>query len=179
MLQRLAASAFPGSRTPELLEAIAPSFPIEVVPAESVLQIALSNMNMVVHCLTLLLNVGRVEATGGAFRFYTDGVTPTIGKLMEILDGERRQVGKAYGLELASAVEWEHTSEEGIWLDARRRDPESGNLLSVDVLIHQRKDKADVSSDQPENVILEILMIELKDPSGLDVTAGRQGADEE
>ena len=106
MKQRLAASAFPGSRTPELLEAIAPSFPIEVVPAESVLQIALSNMNMVVQCRTLLLNVGRVEATGGACRFDTDGVTPTIGKLMEILDGERRQVGKAYGLELASAVEW-------------------------------------------------------------------------
>jgi opine dehydrogenase len=104
--QRLAAAAFPGSRTGELLEAIAPSFPIEVIPAESVLQIALSNMNMVVHCLTLLLNVGRVEASGGAFRFYTDGVTPTTGKLMESLDAERRQVGKAYGLELASAVEW-------------------------------------------------------------------------
>ncbi len=106
MKNRLAAAALPGNRTGELLEAIGPSFPIRVVPAGSVLEIGLSNMNMVVHCLTLLLNVGRVEATGGAFRFYTDGVTPTIGKLMEALDRERLGVAKAYGLELPSAMEW-------------------------------------------------------------------------
>ena len=81
-------------------------FPFDLVPFSNVLEISLSNMNMVIHSMTMLLNAGRIESGGGNFRFYTDGVTPTVGRMLELLDRERLAVGEAYGFELVSAAEW-------------------------------------------------------------------------
>lgn len=47
-----------------------------------------------------MLNAGWIEHTGGDFRFYYDGVTPAIGKVIRMVDEERLAVAKAYGLEL-------------------------------------------------------------------------------
>ncbi len=99
-------AAFSASRTGELIRDIQDVFPIPLKAAKNVLNIAFSNLNMIVHCAAVLLNAGRIEGTNGDFRFYTDGITPAVGRLEELLDAERVKVGDAYGLGLVPAVEW-------------------------------------------------------------------------
>lgn len=102
----LSIAALPGHRTRELVKQISDYFPIDLRPSDNVMEVAFCNLNMIVHCSTVLLNVGRIESTQGNFRFYTDGVTPSVGKLQEIMDRERILVGKAYGMDLVSAMDW-------------------------------------------------------------------------
>lgn len=64
----------------------------------SVLQTALTNYNPVIHPPVMLLNAGRIESQG-AFRWYSEGSTPSAGRLMEALDEERMRVQAAFGLE--------------------------------------------------------------------------------
>jgi opine dehydrogenase len=102
----MSVAALPGSLSGSLAARLAETFPVPLEALPDVLTVALSNLNMVVHCASVLLNAGRIEATGGNFRFYTDGATPSIGKLMEGIDRERLAVGKALGLGLSPAAEW-------------------------------------------------------------------------
>lgn len=103
-------AAFSASKTDELISDIQDIFPIPLNPAKNVLAIAFSNLNMIVHCAAVLLNAGRIEGTNGDFRFYTDGITPAVGRLEELIDAERVSVGNAYGLDLLPAVEWIKTA---------------------------------------------------------------------
>jgi opine dehydrogenase len=102
----MSVAALPGSASAETAERLAETFPLPLEPVGDVLAVALSNLNMVVHCASVLLNAGRIEATGGNFRFYTDGATPSVGKLMEGIDRERLAVGKAFGIDLPPAADW-------------------------------------------------------------------------
>jgi len=101
-------SALPSSRNEEMARRLGEFFPIPLEPLENVLAIGMSNLNMVVHCAAMLLNTGRIESTGGDFRFYTDGITPTVGKLQELMDAERRYIAEGYDLDLVSAIDWIH-----------------------------------------------------------------------
>ena len=50
------------------------------------------------HPLPALLNAGWIETTGGDFRFYNDGVSPSVARAMDALDRERLAVIRALGL---------------------------------------------------------------------------------
>ncbi len=102
----LSLASFPGRSTVDDLGTIQAVFPFKLNPLSNVLESGLSNMNLVVHCAAVLLNAGRIEATQGDFRFYTDGITPSVGKLQELIDAERLRVGKALGIDLTDAREW-------------------------------------------------------------------------
>jgi opine dehydrogenase len=102
----LSIAALPGKRTGSLVRRLRNHFPIELRPLENVLEIGLSNLNMIAHCPTMLLNAGRIEGTQGNFRFYTDGVTPSVGKLQELVDSERIKVGNSFNLNLTRAIDW-------------------------------------------------------------------------
>lgn len=71
----------------------------------NVLQTSMANTNMIVHCVPMLMNAGRIENTKGDFRFYFDGMPPCVCHAMEAVDRERLAVGKAFGLDLMSTVE--------------------------------------------------------------------------
>jgi opine dehydrogenase len=45
-----------------------------------------------------LLNVGRVESTDGDYHHYYDGITPSVGRLIDALDVERISVAKGLGV---------------------------------------------------------------------------------
>ena len=104
--KEMSVAALPGVLSGSTAALLAETFPVPLAPTGDILSVGLSNLNMIVHCASILLNAGRIEATGGNFRFYTDGATPSIGKLMEGIDRERLAVGKALGIELAPAAEW-------------------------------------------------------------------------
>jgi opine dehydrogenase len=66
----------------------------------NVLECGLSAMNPVVHPPGVLMNAGRVEYSKGDFFFYEEGVTPAVCQVINTLDGERRAIGRALGLDL-------------------------------------------------------------------------------
>jgi opine dehydrogenase len=70
--------------------------------AESVLQTTLQNGNPVIHPAVTLLNAGLLERTGGDFLFYEEGVTESVGRLIEAVDGERLAIAGALGVTIHS-----------------------------------------------------------------------------
>lgn len=98
-------AALPASRTAEVLDAIHPVFP-QFIDGKNVLQTGLNNMGAIFHPALALLNAGWIEATSGDFQFYVDGVTPSVAKVLEVLDRERVTVSSALGLKGRNALEW-------------------------------------------------------------------------
>ncbi len=92
-------AALPGSDTATVLECIGDVYP-GIEPARNVLQTSLQNANPVIHPAVTLANAARIEGTGGDFLFYEEGVTDSVGRLIEALDAERIAIGRALGLEI-------------------------------------------------------------------------------
>jgi opine dehydrogenase len=82
-------------------------FPRGLLPAANVLETSLNNLNAVAHPVPVMLNVGWIEFSRGGFGFYSEGVTPTVGRIQEALDEERLAVVEALGLPRVSANEWD------------------------------------------------------------------------
>jgi opine dehydrogenase len=92
-------AALPGRHTSDILELIADVYP-SMEPAESVLQTSLQNANPIIHPAVTLSNAARIELTGGDFLFYEEGVSDSVGRLIEALDKERIAIGKELGISI-------------------------------------------------------------------------------
>jgi opine dehydrogenase len=103
----LPVAAFPASKTAALLDALDGVYPLGVAPAANVLETSLNSLNAIAHPIGTMLNAGWIEATGGDFEFYSQGITPAIARCMEAVDQERMAVAQAVGLEPVSLVEWD------------------------------------------------------------------------
>lgn len=79
-------------------------------PAESLLETSLGNVGMILHCLPVLMNVGWIENKKTSFKYYYDGITPSIAKLLEKIDNERLDVAGCLGLTIPSLSEWLETT---------------------------------------------------------------------
>lgn len=73
---------------------------------DSILKTSLGNVGMVLHCAPVLLNIGWIESSKWEFKYYYDGISPTIAAYLEKIDKERVEVGRRLGVELESVVEW-------------------------------------------------------------------------
>lgn len=98
-------AALPATRTQQVLEALAPAYP-QFIDGGNVLQTGLNNMGAIFHPALTLLNAGRIENTGGQFQFYIEGVTPSVARVLEVLDRERVTVAAALGIRARTALEW-------------------------------------------------------------------------
>ena len=65
---------------------------------------SLANVNLVLHPPCAVLGSAWIEATGGDFTFYVEGMTPGVSRIMKALDNERLAVGKAFGHELPDLI---------------------------------------------------------------------------
>jgi opine dehydrogenase len=92
-------AALPGKHTGDILKLIADVYPSMEV-AESVMQTSLQNGNPIIHPAVTLSNAARIELTGGDFLFYEDGVSDSVGRLIEALDKERITIGTALGVSI-------------------------------------------------------------------------------
>ena len=90
-------AALPSKHTADILALIADVYP-SMEPAESVLQTSLQNANPIIHPAVTLSNAARIEMTGGDFLFYEEGVSDSVGRLIEALDNERIAIGKQLGI---------------------------------------------------------------------------------
>jgi opine dehydrogenase len=102
LAKRVRAAALPGGRG--ALDAALSLYPCAVAERD-VLATSLANVNLVLHPPGALLAAAWVEATGGDFRFYADGTTPAVARVIEALDAERLDVAAAYGHALDPLVD--------------------------------------------------------------------------
>ncbi|MBI4190350.1 MAG: NAD/NADP octopine/nopaline dehydrogenase family protein [Betaproteobacteria bacterium] len=134
---RLRFTAFPGKRTGELAERMRPLFPA-IFPVPTLLDTLFPYTNAIHHPPAFLCNIGRIESTGGDYCHYYDGITPSVGALIDRLDDERRSIAAAYdckveklsehffqmgytdekGREGGTAYDVFHNSEPNRWIKA-------------------------------------------------------------
>lgn len=101
--KQLAVAALPATGTPNAVKVLRSAFP-QIVPARNVLETSLTNLNAVMHPAPSLLNVSMIES-GRDWKYYLDGIPPTIGAFIENLDKERVALGAAMGLKLPTALD--------------------------------------------------------------------------
>jgi opine dehydrogenase len=98
-------AALPATDTPMVLNELASAYP-QFIDGGDVLQTGLNNIGAIFHPTISIFNAGWIEATNGEFQFYLDGVTPTVSRLMEVIDRERVTVASAVGVRAVTAREW-------------------------------------------------------------------------
>ena len=94
-------AALPRAGTDRLLDLVKDVWPA-VEKADSIFQTTLQNGNPVIHPAVTLLNAGLLERTGGGFLFYEEGVTESVGRLIEAVDLERLAIARALGVPVLS-----------------------------------------------------------------------------
>ena len=77
-----------------------------LIPAKSMIETSIGNVGMILHCAPLLLNAGWTENTKHIYKYYYDGITQSVGRLIEKIDNERIEVSTLLGLEVESTKEW-------------------------------------------------------------------------
>ena len=94
-------AGLPRTGTDRLYDLVKDVWPA-VEKGESVFQTTLQNGNPVIHPAVTLLNAGLLERTGGGFLFYEEGVTESVGRLIEAVDEERQAIAGALGVTILS-----------------------------------------------------------------------------
>ncbi len=94
---RMLLAALPATDTEAVIKAISGTYSNAVKPAASVLEPALYNVNIIVHPVGALLNMGRIEHSKGEFWMYKEGLTPSVKKVIYRMDAERMALFKALG----------------------------------------------------------------------------------
>jgi len=94
----LRCAAFPGKYTAESVREIQQVFP-NVIAARNVLETGFSNINAIMHPAGMLGNAGWIEKSSGNFFWYSEGITPSIGRWIDAVDGERLAIVRALRLE--------------------------------------------------------------------------------
>lgn len=100
----LMVAAFPALDNDRVVGMLKSAFP-QMYAGQNVLHTSLENLNAMMHPAPTLLNTSMIES-GRDWLYYYDGITPTIGAYVELMDQERMALGRALGLELTSMLEW-------------------------------------------------------------------------
>jgi opine dehydrogenase len=99
----LPVGVLPADATADVMALLAPLYP-ELVAVGDVLETSLANANHVAHPPALLLNVARIEALGGDYSFFHEGMTPSVARLTDAIDAERMALVAALGYEPESTL---------------------------------------------------------------------------
>lgn len=76
------------------------------IPAKSIIETSIGNVGMILHCAPLLLNTGWTESSSNTYKYYYEGITPSIARLLEKIDAERVEVSKKLGFEVETTQQW-------------------------------------------------------------------------
>ena len=98
-------AALPATRTQHVLDVINEAYP-QFIDGTDVLHTGLNNMGAIFHPALTLMNAGWIEATHGDYQFYIDGASPSVARMLEVLDRERVTVASALGIRARTAIEW-------------------------------------------------------------------------
>ena len=102
--RHLQISALPASDGPAVVELVRRALPPTAL-ARNVLQTGLATMNPILHVPGMLGNQGRLDA-GERFQFYGAGITRSVARVIDALDGERVALARAFGVEVPTVRGW-------------------------------------------------------------------------
>lgn len=97
--------ALPGSRIQDVLGVLHQYYP-QFTAAKSCLKTSLSNIGALFHPTPVLMNAARIENGKEDFRYYLEGITPAVAKLIHRIDKERVAVAAAYDTKIETAEQW-------------------------------------------------------------------------
>jgi opine dehydrogenase len=100
----VALAAIPAMFTNKVVRLLSGAYP-QFTPARNVMETSLNNFGAIFHPAPTLLNSGHIER-GETFEYYLEGITPSIGQMLERLDSERMKVATALGVKAVSARQW-------------------------------------------------------------------------
>lgn len=98
-------AALPATNSEKVLQTIHEAYP-QFIDGVDVLHTGLNNMGAIFHPALTLLNAGWIESTHGDYEFYIDGASPSVARVLEVLDRERVTVASALGIRARTALEW-------------------------------------------------------------------------
>ena len=101
---RVNVATLPAAEAPRVAALLNTAFP-QYTPVSNVLVTSLNNGNAMMHPAPTLLNAGRIESQS-PFEYYSEGVTPSIARVVEAIDSERLAVAKALDVRVPSIREW-------------------------------------------------------------------------
>jgi len=101
--EELLMAALPATRNDAVMAVIGDAFPM-ARPAPDILHLAFDKGG-ILHVPAMVTNVGFVESDR-EYHHYTDGMTPSVIRLVQALDAERVAVALAYGIPEAPVEDW-------------------------------------------------------------------------
>ena len=110
-------AAFPVNRVDKMFSLVQQVFP-KIHAMASPLMTVFTYMNAIHHPPATICNAGRIENTDGNFFHYFEGISPSVGRLIDYLDSERRKVAMALEVETKTFVE--HFHQMGYTTDEAR-----------------------------------------------------------
>lgn len=89
-----------------VIEAIPQCIRSNFVPAKSYIETSLGNVGMILHCAPVLMNIGWIENDQYDFKYYMEGISPSIASVLEKMDSERLEMAKKLGYSIESLGDW-------------------------------------------------------------------------
>ncbi len=97
-------ASFPGNRSGPVFARLAPLFP-HAVAAETIAATGFTNANAMLHVANCVANAGRID-DGGTYKFYAEGVTPSVARLYQAINAERVAIAAALGAAVPTLEDW-------------------------------------------------------------------------
>jgi opine dehydrogenase len=97
-------TTFPGNRTGAVFPRLSPLFP-HAVAAPNAIYTGFTNANAMLHVANCVANAGKIDR-GEAYKFYAEGVTPSVARLYQAINAERVAIAAAYGASVPTLEDW-------------------------------------------------------------------------
>jgi opine dehydrogenase len=97
-------ASFPGNRIDQVFARLAPLFP-HAVAAPTVISTGFTNANAMLHVANCVANAGKIDR-GENYKFYAEGVTPSVARLYGAINAERVTVAAALGADVPTLEDW-------------------------------------------------------------------------
>jgi opine dehydrogenase len=141
VMKNLLFAAFPSQYTDELYDKFRELYP-SIVRGINVLETGLTNLAAVMHPPGMLLNTGWIEFTHGQFKFYFEGITPSVARVVQALDEERLRLMQSVNLKQVPAMQWYYRQgctpiETNLVYEAFQAGGPDQNLKAPDSLDHR------------------------------------------
>jgi len=97
-------ATFPGNRIDAVFARLSPLFPYAVA-APTTISTGFTNANAMLHVANCVANAGKIDR-GETYKFYAEGVTPSVARLYGAINAERVAVAAALGAEVPGLEDW-------------------------------------------------------------------------
>ena len=154
-------ATLPAYWIPGVLKVIKRAFP-QFVPGDNIWRTSFDNIGAIFHPALTILNTAWIEETHGDFKYYIQGASKSVTKVLESLDKERLGVAAALGIRAMSARNWLYSAYSATGKDlyeAIQDNPGYEGIRAPDRLHHRYIDEDVPMSLVPIASIGEMLKV--------------------